>query len=155
MQERACGHQNCTPCKPIRAACVTFNMSKIKTAQTRLYSYVCACGLLSCRIFSLIAVFVVFFFVLEAIEKCEQALDLRHDRCQQDHQMNWSLRVLTCNVWTPINLAQANLRRQVCGSVCTCGRALPLYAHYSIIALSYSELPTADSLRNLCNSLFY
>ena len=26
--------------------------------------------------------------VLEAIEKCEQALVLRHDRCQKDHQVN-------------------------------------------------------------------
>ena len=25
-QERVCGHENCTPCKPIRAACAIFNM---------------------------------------------------------------------------------------------------------------------------------
>ena len=37
-QERACGHENCTQRKPIRAACETFNMSKIKSAQTKLYN---------------------------------------------------------------------------------------------------------------------
>ena len=59
-QERACGHENCTPCKPIRAACAIFNMSKIKTAQTRPHSHVCECGHLSCRAFSPVAVFIVF-----------------------------------------------------------------------------------------------
>ena len=62
-------------------------------------------------------------FVHEAIVKCEHLLVLRHDQCQEDHHVNWSLRVLTCNVWTPIKFAQASLRRQVCGWVCTCGQA--------------------------------
>ena len=81
-QERACGHQNCTPCKPIRAACATFNMSKIKTRKldrTVKYARVATFNAVS-------SVFVVFLH--EAIEKCEQAFVLRHDRYQQDHQMN-------------------------------------------------------------------
>ena len=66
-------------------------------------------------------------FLHETIKKCEQVLvlkHLKHDRCQQNHQMRRSLRVLTCDVRTPIKFTEASLRRQVCGSVCKCGWAL-------------------------------
>ena len=79
-QKRVCGHQNCTPRKLIRATCTTFKLRKLD------------CTVKYARVATGLQFFVVFLH--EAIEKCKQVLVPRHDRCQQNHQMNWSLRIL-------------------------------------------------------------